>query len=82
MPLQQLLADLLGDINQPAILWQALAIVLCVAVGWGLARLMHRSWLANHEQAGLIGLGMGSFSRVLPPYSVSPSSAYMTNGMS
>ena len=34
MPLQQLLADLLGDIRQPAILWRALAIVLCVAAGW------------------------------------------------
>ncbi|MCD2515529.1 mechanosensitive ion channel [Massilia sp. G4R7] len=67
MPLQQLLADLLGDFNQPAILWQVLAIVLCVAVGWVLARLMHRSWLANREHTGLIGLGMGSFSRVLPP---------------
>ncbi|MCC2957136.1 mechanosensitive ion channel [Massilia sp. IC2-477] len=69
MPLQQLLADLFGDIRQPAILWQALAIVLCVAVGWGLARLMHRSWLASHQeqQRGLIGLGMASFSRVLPP---------------
>jgi small-conductance mechanosensitive channel len=69
MPLQQLLADLLGDIHQPAILWQALAIALCVAVGWGVARLMHRSWLANHQErhTGLIGLGMGSFARVLPP---------------
>ncbi|MFC0253249.1 mechanosensitive ion channel family protein [Massilia consociata] len=67
MPLQQLLADLLGDINKPAILWQALAIVLCVASGWSLARLMHRSWLENREHTGLIGLGMGSFSRVLPP---------------
>jgi small-conductance mechanosensitive channel len=70
VPLQQLLADLLGDIHQPAILWQALAIVLCVAVGWGLARLLHRSWLANHQEqqrGGLIGLGMSSFSRVLPP---------------
>jgi small-conductance mechanosensitive channel len=69
MPLQQLLADLLGDIRQPAILWQALAVVLCVAVGWGLARLMHRSWLASHQDQhqGLIGLGMASFSRVLPP---------------
>lgn len=69
MPLQQLLADLLGDIRQPAILWQALAIILCVAVGWGLARLMHRSWLASHQDQhqGLIGLGMASFSRVLPP---------------
>lgn len=67
MPLQQLLADLLGDIHQPAILWQALAIILCVTVGWGLARLMHRSWLHNREHTGLIGLGMGSFSRVLPP---------------
>lgn len=69
MPLQQLLADLLGDIHKPAILWQALAIVLCVAIGWGLARLMHRSWLERHQDQhqGLIGFGMASFSRVLPP---------------
>ncbi len=69
MPIQQLLADLLGDIHKPAILWQALAIVLCVAVGWGLARLMHRSWLESHQDQhrGLIGLGVASFSRVLPP---------------
>ena len=67
MPLQQLLADLLGDIPKPAILWQALAIVLCVAAGWGLGRLIHRSWLQNHQHTGLIGLGMGSFGRVLGP---------------
>jgi small-conductance mechanosensitive channel len=67
MPLQQLLADLLGDIRQPAILWQALAIALCVALGWGLARLLHRSWLENHRHTGLIGLGMSSFARVLGP---------------
>jgi small-conductance mechanosensitive channel len=69
MPLQQLLADLLGDIHKPVILWQALAIILCLAVGWGLARLMHRSWLDSHrdQHRGLIGLGMASFSRVLPP---------------
>lgn len=67
MPLQQLLADLLGDIPKPAILWQALAIVLCVAAGWGLGRLIHRSWLQNHQHTGLIGLGMGSFGRVLSP---------------
>jgi small-conductance mechanosensitive channel len=67
MPLQQLLADLLGDIPKPAILWQALAIALCVAAGWGLARLIHRSWLQNHQQTGLIGLGMSSFNRVLSP---------------
>ena len=67
MPLEQLLADLLGDIQRPAILWQALAIILCVGVGWGLAHLMHRSWLQNRQHTGLIGLGMGSFARVLPP---------------
>lgn len=69
MPLQEALADLLGAFNQPAILWQLLAIVLCIVAGWGLARLMHRSWLASHQDqhAGLIGLGMASFSRVLPP---------------
>ncbi len=68
MPLSDLLGDLLADFRNPAILWQALAIVACVAVGWGLARLIEGSLLKNRAQTGgLISVGLGSFSRVLGP---------------
>jgi small-conductance mechanosensitive channel len=68
MPLSDLLGDLFADFRNPAILWQALAIVACVAVGWGLARLIHGSLLKDRgQQGGLIGVGLGSFGRVLGP---------------
>ena len=68
MPLSDLLGDLLADFRNPAILWQALAIVACVAVGWGLARLIHGSLLKDRgQQGGLLSVGLGSFSRVLGP---------------
>jgi small-conductance mechanosensitive channel len=67
MPLENLLADLLGDIRNPAILWQALAIVVCAALGWGLARLIHRSWLHDRDDRGVLRIGMESFGRVLGP---------------
>ena len=68
MPLSDLLGDLFADFRNPAILWQALAIVACVAVGWGLARLIHGSLLKDRgQQGGLISVGLGSFGRVLGP---------------
>ncbi|OON60918.1 mechanosensitive ion channel protein [Massilia sp. KIM] len=68
MPLPDLLADLLGDLHKPDIVWQALAIVVCVLAGWGLARLMYRSFLRERaEQGGLLGAGISGFGRVLAP---------------
>lgn len=68
MPLPDLLAELLGDFQKPAIIWQVLAILACMAAGWGLARLIHRSWLHERsERGGLVGLGVASFGRVLGP---------------
>ena len=68
MPLSDLLADLLADIRNPAILWQALAIVASIVVGWGLAHLIHRSLLKDRARhGGLLSVGLGSFGRVLAP---------------
>ena len=67
MPLTDLLFDLFDDFRNPAILWQALAIVVCIAVGWGVARLVHRSLDRRPRRAGLLGVGLGSFNRVLGP---------------
>ena len=68
MPLTDLLQDLLEDISNPRILWQALAIVAAVLVGLLLARLIRRSWLHEDDNAGAIRrLGVESFGRVLAP---------------
>ncbi|MCC2961893.1 mechanosensitive ion channel [Massilia sp. IC2-278] len=68
MPLTDLLQDLLEDISNPRILWQALAIVAAVLVGLLLARLIRRSWLHEDDNAGAIRrLGVEGFGRVLAP---------------
>ena len=37
MKLPTMLTDLLADVREPGVLWQAGVILLCVLVGWGLA---------------------------------------------
>ena len=68
MPLTDLLQDLLGDITNPRILWQALAILGAVVVGLLLARLIRRSWLhENDARNALQRIGVEGFGRVLAP---------------
>ena len=45
MHLSNLLSDLFGDLREPGIIWQVGAIVLCVAIGWGLARFIRNRYL-------------------------------------
>ncbi|MGX4640724.1 mechanosensitive ion channel family protein [Massilia sp. SYSU DXS3249] len=68
MPLTALLQDLLEDISNPRILWQALAIVAAVLLGLLLARFIRRSWLHEHEELDSIRrIGVEGFGRVLAP---------------
>ncbi|QNA91145.1 mechanosensitive ion channel [Massilia sp. Dwa41.01b] len=68
MPLTDLLQDLLEDISNPRILWQALAIVGAVLVGLLLARFIRRSWLHEDDSQNAIRrLGVEGFGRVLAP---------------
>jgi small-conductance mechanosensitive channel len=68
MPLTDLLQDLLEDINNPRILWQALAIIGAVVIGLLLARFIRRSWLHEDDSHGAIQrIGMEGFGRVLAP---------------
>lgn len=68
MPLTDLLQDLLGDINNPRILWQALAIIGAVVVGLLLARFIRRSWLHEDDaRNALQRIGVEGFGRVLAP---------------
>ena len=61
MPISNLLTDLLGDIHKPEIIWQAGIIVVCVAVGWLLARVVR----ANGT--GAVQVGVTNFGHVLTP---------------
>jgi small-conductance mechanosensitive channel len=70
--LSNLLSDLLGDLREPGILWQAGAIVLSIVIGWGLARFIRSKYLQwARETAGERGvvrrIGVESFARVLGP---------------
>ena len=68
MPLTDLLQDLLEDISNPRILWQAVAILGAVALGLVLARFIRRSWLRESEGLGSIRrIGVEGFGRVLAP---------------
>jgi small-conductance mechanosensitive channel len=69
MHLSDLLSDLLGDLREPGILWQAGAIVLSILIGWGLARFIRSKYLQQAgEDAGTVRrIGVESFARVLGP---------------
>jgi small-conductance mechanosensitive channel len=69
MHLSTLLADLLGDLREPGILWQAGAIALSILIGWGLARFIRSKYLQQAgEDAGTVRrIGVESFARVLGP---------------
>jgi small-conductance mechanosensitive channel len=72
MHLPTLLSDLFDDLREPGILWQVLAIVLCMAVGWGLARFIRNKYLQQAEGESGQGetvrrIGVESFARVLAP---------------
>ncbi|MNR79978.1 Mechanosensitive channel MscK precursor [compost metagenome] len=61
-------ADLWTDLGIPGLRWQIIAMVLCFALGWGIARAV-RSVLAAQETQpnALRRLGVESFTRVLWP---------------
>jgi small-conductance mechanosensitive channel len=68
MPLTDLLQDLLEDISNPRILWQALAILGAVVIGLLLARFIRRSWLHEDDSRNAIHrIGVEGFGRVLAP---------------
>ena len=61
----RLLADLWADLQQPAILWQAGTLVLCLAVAWWLSRLLQ--WRAPEESRTAVKRGAAAFRRVAFP---------------
>jgi small-conductance mechanosensitive channel len=71
MRLPQLLSDLIGDLQEPDVLWQAVAIVASMALGWALARVIRaqvrqRSAVVTPGHEGRTA-AVRSFTRVLGP---------------
>jgi small-conductance mechanosensitive channel len=66
--LSTLWTDLWTDLGIPGLRWQLIAIVLCFALGWGIARVI-RNLLATREpeKNALRRLGVESFTRVVWP---------------
>lgn len=70
MPLSNLLTDLINDLRDPRILWQAAAIGVCLALGWFIARLIRQQMGRHSEEEGRRGAvraGVASFGHVLTP---------------
>jgi small-conductance mechanosensitive channel len=68
MPLTDLLQDLLEDVSNPRILWQALALVGAILLGLLLAHFIRRNWLHEYDSQNAIRrLGVEGFGRVLAP---------------
>jgi small-conductance mechanosensitive channel len=66
--LSNMLADVVGDLGDPGILWQGGAIALCLGLGWLLARLIRSAWLQGRDgDRGMLRIGVESFARVLAP---------------
>lgn len=70
MPLSNLLNDLLNDIRDPHLLWQAAAIAVCVGLGWFIARSVRNNYAKGSDSDGrrdVVRAGVASFGHVLAP---------------
>lgn len=59
--------EMLADLQDPRVIWQLVAIALCLAIGWGLAGLVRRSIDKRAQAATLVQRGMKPLSTVLAP---------------
>ena len=68
MLLNNLLADLFDDVRSPALVWQVVAVLACVATGWTLARFIRGTYLRRRDGHSVaVAIGVESFARVLGP---------------
>lgn len=61
----RLLADLWSDLQEPAILWQAGTLALCLALAWWLSRMLQ--WRAPEESTEALKRGAAAFRRLIFP---------------
>jgi small-conductance mechanosensitive channel len=60
-----LFADLWSDFREPAILWQAGTLALCLVLAWWLARMLQ--WRAPDESTAALKRGAAAFRRLVFP---------------
>jgi small-conductance mechanosensitive channel len=65
--LSEQLLDLWSDLQQPTVFWQVAVLAGCLLVGWVLARLIRLGFAPKDSNAGILRIGLESFSRVLSP---------------
>lgn len=66
-PLSRLWPALWADSQVSSLLWQIGTIAVCIALGWGLGRVLRVKLNAREPQLHVMQLGVESFSRVLSP---------------
>ena len=62
-----LLNDLLTNLAAPGLALQVGLLLLCIALGWVLARLLRRTFTLSAVQPPAMQIGLGSFVKVLTP---------------
>ncbi|AIY42696.1 Potassium efflux system KefA protein / Small-conductance mechanosensitive channel [Collimonas arenae] len=62
-----LLNDLLTNLRAPGLLLQVGLLLLCICLGWVLARLLRRTFTLSAAQPQAMQIGLGSFVKVLTP---------------
>jgi small-conductance mechanosensitive channel len=65
--LSSLWSDVWADLSDHSLMVQLATIVLCIALGWGLARALRSAFSAKDVQLRVVRLGVESFSWVLSP---------------
>lgn len=65
--LSSLLSDLWSDLHDPGLLWQLVALLASLALGWAVARVLRARLTAHDVQLRVMRLGVESFAWVLWP---------------
>ena len=60
-----MIMDVLDDLRDPTVAWQIGAIILCIIVGWLLARGLQRLFISRDSAPEELRLGSAGFARVL-----------------
>lgn len=68
--LSNLLDDLLGDLQDPGLMWQLGAIAASMLLGWGLSRLLRKWMRGDATHTGVRQFGLESFGRVVGPLAI------------
>src|SRR5258706_2877542 len=61
----RLLADLWADLQEPAILWQAGTLALCMLAAWWLAKMLQ--WRAPDSSTQTVKRGAAAYRRIVFP---------------